>query len=360
MVIIIFQKSTIMKYIKNNLIPALGVVLALSAVSCKNGSNDFPDHEDGVTAYFAYQYPATCVILGDYPDGDNSLNLQHKFQILATQGGAYKSKNLKIDVVVDPSLVENLTFSDGTPVKVMPDNYYSMESTVFTKKADYLFGTDVTLTDAFFADPDAVKNTYVIPVRMVNAIGADRILSGTPAVEGTNPAKCDASAWSVLPQDYVLYCVKYINPWHGSYLRRGVDKINDAQNGAYTDIRHAQYVEKDEVVYLNTKSMQEVIFPLSTIVPDGESVKTLKCDLLLTFNGDDITVSTKTEGMTASGTGKFVKLGDKNSYNNADHDAIYLDYKVDFGPRQFTTLDTLVIRSREVAPEFNFNPTYSN
>lgn len=357
--IIIFQKSTIMKYINKSLFPALGLMLALSATSCKNSSNEFPDFENGVTVYFANQYPVTYVVLGDYPDGDNSLNLQHKIQINATQGGAYKSKNIRIDVVVDPSLADNLTFVDGSPVKVMPDSYYSLESNVLTRKADYLFGTDVQLSDAFFADPDAVKNTYVIPLRMVNATGADRILSGEALLPDSNPARCDASAWSVLPQDYVLYCVKYINPWHGSYLRRGVDKITDAQNGAYTDIRHQQYVEKDEVVYLNTKSMQEVIFPLSTVVPDGESVKTLKCDLLLSFNGDDITVSSATEGMTASGSGKFVKLGDKNSYNNSDHDAIYLDYKVDFGPRQFTTLDTLVIRSREVPSVFNFNPTYS-
>jgi len=347
-----------MKYIKNNLIPALGVLLAVSAVSCKNGDNEFPDYDE-VTAYFAYQYPSRCVVLGDYPDGDNTLDNQHKVMILATQGGAYKSRNLKIDVVVDPSLVDNLTFPDGSPVKVMPESYYSLESTVFTKKKDYLFGSEVTLTDAFFADPDAIKNTYVIPVRMVNAHGADRILTGTPLNPEGSPAKCDASAWSVLPKDYVLYCVKYINPWHASYLRRGVDQISDAVEGNSVKIRHEKYVEKDEVVMLSTKSMNEVVFPLSTVVSDGESIKTLTCDMILTFNGDDCTISTNTEGMTASGTGKFVKLGDKHSWDNADHDALYLDYQVNFGSRQFTTKDTLVVRSREVAPEFDFKPTYS-
>lgn len=348
-----------MRYIKNSLLSGMALLFALSTVSCKNGDNDFPDFEGGVSAYFAYQYPARVIVLGDYPDADNSLDNQHKCMIMATQGGAYKSRDLKIEVALDPTLVDNLTFPDGSPVKVMPENYYELESMVLTKKKDYLFGSVVSLSDAFFADPDAIKNTYVIPLRIVNAIGADRILSGTPVVEGSNPARCDASAWSVLPQDYILYCVKFINPWHASYCRRGVDQVTDAEKGSYTQVRHEQYVEKDEVVKLTTKSLSQVVFPLSTVVPDGESVKTLTCDLVLTFNGDDCTISTATEGMTASGSGKFVKLGDKNSWDNTDHDALYLDYQVDFGSRQFSTKDTLVVRSREVVPEQNFQPVYN-
>lgn len=348
-----------MRYIKNSMMSGMALLFAVSAVSCKNGDNEFPDYEGGVSAYFANQYPSRCIVLGEYPDGDNTLDNQHKFMIYATQGGAYKSRDLKIDVTVDPTLVENLTFPDGSPVKVMPEGYYKMESNILTKKKDFFFGTEVSLSDAFFADADAIKNTYVIPLRMVNAVGADRILTGTPVNPDSNPARCDASAWSVLPQDYVLYCVKFINPWHASYLRRGVDQVTDAEKGSYTEVRHKEHQEKDEVVMLSTKSLSQVVFPLSTVVPDGESVKTLTCDMILTFNGDDCTISTNTEGMTASGSGKFVKLGDKKGYDNADHDVIYLDYQVNFGSRQFNTKDTLVVRSREVAPEFNFNPTYS-
>lgn len=348
-----------MRIIENTIIAGIGILLSVSAVSCKNGDNGFPDYEKGVTAYFANQYPSRCIVLGDYPDGDNSLDNQHKVMILATQAGAYKSRDLKIEVMVDPSLVENLTFPDGSPVKVMPENYYTLETTMFTKKKDYLFGSEVTLSDAFFADPETTKNTYVIPVRMLNAHGADHILSGTPIDPEGNPAKCDASAWSVLPQDYVLYCVKYVNPWDASYCRRGVDQINDAITGSSVKIRHEQYVEKDEVVRLTTKSLKEVVFPVSTIIPDGESVKTLTCDMILTFDGDDCTISTSTEGMTASGTGKFVKLGDKHSFNNQDHDVLYLDYQLDFGSRQYVTKDTLVVRSREIVPEYDFKPIYT-
>lgn len=348
-----------MKQIKFTIIAAAAAVLATGMVSCKNSDNDFPDYEKGVSAYFANQYPSRCIVLGEWPDGDNSLDIQHKFAIYATQGGAYKSKNLKINVAVDPTLIDGLTFPDGSPVKVMPENYYNIASTTFTKKADYFFGSEVELTDAFFADPDAVKNTYVIPLVMVNAIGADRILTGTPAAEGTTPARQNAAAWSVLPQDYTLYCVKYKNPWDASYIRTGKDKITDA-TGTSEVVRKPQYIEKGEVVFLTTKSMSEVIFPLSTVVPDGESVKTLTCDLVLRFDSENnITVSTTTPGMTAEGSGMFVKKGEKNSINNEDRDAIYLDYKVNFGPRQFETSDVFTVRSREVVPELDFKPVYT-
>lgn len=335
------------------------MVLSVAATSCHNQDNEFPDYQDGVTVYFANQYPSSILVLGDWPDGDNSLALQHKCQILATQSGAYNSKdNIRIEVAVDPSLAANLTFPDGSPVKVMPESYYTLESTTLRKKKDYLFGTDVSLTDAFFADPDAIKNTYVIPLRMVSQTGADHILTGTPNVEGSVPDRTDAGEWKVQPQDFVLYCVKYVNPWDASYLRRGTDKITE--NGITTTVeRKAEYVEQDEVVRLTTKSMTELVFPLSTVVPDGESVKTLTCDLILKFDGDNVSISSGTPGMTASGSGKFVKKGEKNSFGNEDRDGLYLDYKVDFGPRQFETSDILVLRSRQIVPEFNFNPTYN-
>ena len=333
--------------------------MSVAATSCQNQNNEFPDFEKGITVYFAHQYPSSILVFGDWPDGDNSMALQHKCQILATQSGAYKSKdNIRIEVAVDPTLVENLTFPDGSPVKVMPESYYSLESTTLTKKKDYLFGTDVNLTDAFFADPESVKDSYVIPLRIVGQTGADHILTGTPNNPEAQPALTDAEEWYKQPQNFILYCVKYVNPWHASYLRRGVDKITE--NGVTTtQERKAEFVEKDEVVFLSTKSMSELVFPVSTVVPDGESLKTLTCDLILKFDGDNVSISSGTPEMTASGTGKFVKNGEKNSFDGQDRDGLYLDYKIDFGPRQIETSDILVLRSRQIAPVFNFNPTYN-
>jgi len=347
-----------MKYINKSLALGMGLLLATGFSACKNGDNDFPDYEGGISAYFAYQYPVKIITLGEDGEQDNSLDNKHKCAIYATQGGAYKSKNLSIDVVVDNTLCDNLTFPDGSPVKAMPSSYYSLESTTLTHKKDYLFGTEVSLTDAFFADPEAINQTYVIPLRMIEARGADRILSGKAIDPESTPARCDASAWSELPKDYVLYCVKYINPWTSSYLRRGVDKVTE--NGTTTtQIRHEAYVEYDEVVKLTTKSMTECIFPVSTVVPDGDSKKTLTCDLVLTVNDGNVSISTTTPGMSASGTGKYVEKGEKKSWDNRDCNALYLSYTVDFGVRTYTTEDTLVMRTRDIAPIFDFNPKYN-
>ncbi len=43
------------------------------------------------------------------------------------------------------------------------------------------------------------------------------------------------------------------------------------------------------------------------------------------------TVSSDTEGMTATGTGKFVEKGAKLAWGNKDRDILTLNYKVDFG-----------------------------
>ncbi|MDE6341531.1 MAG: DUF1735 domain-containing protein [Muribaculaceae bacterium] len=264
-------------------------------------------------------------------------------------------------MVIDNSLTDNLTFPDGSPVKAMPSNYYSLASTTLTKTDDYQFGTTVTLTDAFFADPDAVKETYVIPVRMVKAIGADYIITGTPIDPEGHPALTDAAAWEVQPKDFVLYGVKYINEWSGSYCRRGTDKIINNLTGAVTEeVRQADFVERDEVVFLTTKSINTAIFPVSVQYNDGNTISTLTCDLELTFDASgNCTINTNTPGMSASGSGKWVKKGEKNSINNEDCDALYLKYTCNFGPVTYETDDILVMRHREVVGNFDFKPVYN-
>lgn len=340
---------------------AAAALSALGLSSCKNAENDFPDYEGGVSAFFAYQYPVRTITLGDDKQVDNSMDKNHQFYIFATQGGAYKSRDLKIDVVVDNSLTDNLTFPDGSPVKALPSNYYSMASTTLTKVEDYLFGTVVTLSDAFFQDPDAVKQTYVVPLRMVQAIGADRIIDGEAFNPQSNPALTDKTGWKVQPKNYVLYCVRFINEWHGSYCRRGTDNITDKASGATSVVtRKAEAVEKDQVVYLSTESLNTAIFPLEIQYSDGNEAKLLTCELKLTFGNDGkCSISTDTPGMSASGSGQWVKGGEKNSINNEDCDALYLNYDVDFGPVKYSTSDILVMRHREVVGVTDFNPVYN-
>ena len=253
------------------------IVLAGAAMSvlasCHNQEQIFPDYDGGITAYFAYQYPVRTIVLGESETFDTSLDNQRKCIIYGTMGGAYEGKDVVIDVEVDNTLTDNLYFDAAceTPVKAMPAEYYTLSGNQLVYGGKHMGGVEVQLTDAFFADPDAIKNTYVIPVKMTNiAKGADQILAGTPAIEGDNAWRTDASQWKVLPKDYTLFAVKYINPWDGSWLRRGVDTITE--NGKVTtDVRHKQYVENDEVMFLSTQSLNSVTFPMTvnveTVVP---------------------------------------------------------------------------------------------
>lgn len=163
------------RYIK--MVAALLTLMA-SFTACENGDQAFDDYEGGTTAYFAYQSPVRTIVLGD-DEYDTTLDKAHKCKILATFGGSYNGRNATVNVAVDNSLCDNLTFADGTPVKAMPAEYYQLSTTAFNFNGGMKGGTEVQLTDAFFNDPDAVKNTYVIPLVMQNQTGFDRIATGT-------------------------------------------------------------------------------------------------------------------------------------------------------------------------------------
>lgn len=326
---------------------------ALLATSCKNQDVEFPDF-DYTTTYFAYQYPVRTIVLGE-DTYDTSLDNLHKCKIYATMGGVYANdKLINIDFVVDNTLCNNLYFSaTGPAVQAMPANYYTLGGNKIALDHALMGAVDVQLTDAFFADNNALQNTYVIPLRMTNVVNADSILSGVPKT--VNAPRCNSALWDIQPKDYVLYCVKFINQWHANYLRRGVDAITVGTAAATTNVRHQQYVESDAVCSLTTASLTTVKFPVTVVNTSGTNET---CTLLLTFdNQGKCTVSSATSGFTASGNGSFVKRGDKNSWGNKDRDALYLDYKIDMTGKSYATKDTLVVRDRGVKME-TFTPSY--
>ena len=509
----------------NNIVKILlaGAAMSLFA-SCHNGNQVFPDYDGGITAYFAYQYPVRTIVLGDSETFDTSLDNQGKCIIYGTMGGAYKGKDIVIDIEVDNTLTNNLYFdSEGkNPVKAMPTDYYTLSGNQLNYNGTHMGGVEVQLTDKFFADPDAIKTTYVVPVKMTSIVkGADQILTGTPAFEDEPAWRTDPSQWSVAPMDYTLYAIKYINQWDGSWLRRGVDQITEGGKTT-TEVRHGQYVENDEVMFLATQSLKSVSFPMTTnvtkvippdpeyalsmsnanagdpwaaqvwyqfsqplkantkytftcmakataahsvgvflqdtedgnhqqygaatlelttewkqikvdftpngegynkftlnfgdfqgtivldktsfvetgktdeLVPNGDFLKgdmgnwtsyhvtdnlnqypiittdgyaevpaeptiqvvPVATDLVITFDdAGNCTVSSATEGITATGTGKYVKDGEKMAWGQKDRDGIYLDYTVDFGEKKYAIKDTLVSRSREVVAE-TYAPTF--
>ena len=352
---------------------AMGAI-SLACVSCYNSDRDFADYEEGTTAYFAYQFPVRTLILGN-DIYDNTLDNEYKCRIWATMGGAYGGRDAVADIEIDESLCNNLWFLNefgqpSQPVTPLKREYYDLlDQTIPYNGGDRGY-VEVQFKKEFFDDEKSVENYYVIPLIMRKVTGIDHILTGTP-LRG-NPSRTDVDEWKVLAKDYVLYCVKYMNPWQAIYIRRGIDKVTE--NGVAldpdvrkdvslinTDLEH--YTEnpvnqKDEVCGITTKNMTQCIFTPS-FKTTGASVE---CNLILTFdkNTNKCTISTEDEGVTAEGEGEFIVKGtDSEEYKDyrwgsmnqqpVSRDILRLSYKVNFTDKniQVETKDTMVVQTRE-------------
>lgn len=326
------------------------MIMFLLFFSCKNDENIFPDFKY-TTVYFPYQSPVRTIELGRDYMVDNSGDNAHNCVIMATMGGVYSNtKNITISVDVDNTLPTKLKFNNasGDIVQAMPASYYTLDvsNQIVIKSGEMSNGIKVHLTDAFFADPLSLKNTYVIPLRMTNVVNADSILSGKTNL--TNPSPFIAADWVTRPKNYILYAVKYINPWHGNYLRRGKDAVTGS--GLDTTLTyHQKYVELDQVVSMSSLSMRAVKLSLTT--RNKGSLTNLPFDLQLNVdNAGKITVTNvanTTPTYTVSGNGEYVTDGDM--WGGIKRDVMLLNYQVNFTGTTPTThmlKDTIVSRDR--------------
>ncbi|MFD0751850.1 DUF5627 domain-containing protein [Mucilaginibacter calamicampi] len=342
---------------KKNIFALLAAAVLLASCT-KNNDWEFPDF-DYSTVYFPYQSPVRTITLGE-DIYDNTLDNQHKSLIMATLGGVYSNKkDVAIDVVVDNTLTQNLKYSLPTGVAgnvvAMPANYYSLPANmkIVIPEGKMSGGIEVTLTDAFFADPLAVTNNYVIPLRMTKVSGADSILRGKTSL--SNPDRRIAQNWSIVPKDYILYAVKFINQYHGNYLRRGVDDVKGNGGNTALDTKisyHKQYVEQDEVVSLTTNSLTDNTLSLFARNKDN-STTAFAVRMKFDNAGKCVVSAPAAAGYTVSGTGEFVKKGDM--WGNEKRDVLRLKYQVAFAASTHNFTDTIVMRDRGVKLEtFNF------
>ncbi|WP_121357560.1 DUF5627 domain-containing protein [Flavisolibacter nicotianae] len=333
----------------------------LTVLTACNKDWEFPDYKY-TTVYFPYQSPVRTLVLGE-DIYDNTLDNQHKFLIMATMGGVYENKkNITLNLEVDEALGQHLKFEtpSGDSVFVLPSNYYTLpkDKQIVIPSGKLMGGIEVQLTDAFFQDPRSIKNTFVIPLRIASVTGADSVLRGR--TELASPDRRKPGDWVIAPKDFTLYAIKYINPYHGSYLRRGVDVVTGAGGNTALDtnfIYHAPYVEKDQVVSLATRALDENSVTLTT--RNKGSNLDVPFQLVLKFdNQGKVTVSNPaTATYTITGNGEFVKKGDM--WGNQQRDVLHLKYQVNFGTTVHTITDTIVIRDRGVKME-TFNPVVVN
>ncbi|HPR31281.1 MAG TPA: DUF5627 domain-containing protein [Prolixibacteraceae bacterium] len=326
--------------------------------ACQNEPWDFPDY-DYTTVYFPYQSPVRTLILGE-DIIDNSLDNAHKFKVMAALGGVYENtKEIVIDVRVDNQLCDSLKFSSaaGNDVFALPSDYYILpeKQQIVIPSGSVMGGMEVQLTDAFFNDPRSISHAFVLPLVMTSVSNADSILSGASTLE--NPDRRVTGDWTTVPKDYTLYAVKFINPWHGNYLRRGVDVVKGKQGNTTLDttiVYRAKYVEWDEVISISTVSLNEASMQLNT--RNKGSLDNISFEVMIQFdpNGENCTLShPESASYTLTGSGKFVNDGDE--WGNIKRDVLHLNYEIDFGSVRHTFTDTIVMRDRGIAFE-TFTP----
>ncbi|MEA4937172.1 MAG: DUF1735 domain-containing protein [Paludibacter sp.] len=327
------------------------MIIGLSA--CYNQEKMFDDY-DVQAVYFPFQYPVRTLSLGN-DRLDNSLDKQHKFNIGVSIGGIYmeNTKNWTVNFAVDNTLVSQyLVNAKGDTLKVLPAQYYTMNpaSTVTIPKGSFSGLIEVQLSDAFFQDPVAIKGNYVIPVKIINSPDDVEILRGTPAEGITNPNIHLSSDWQVLPRDYTLFAVKYVNPYHGTWLRRGKMQVkNSAGDILSTVVYRSNYVEFDVPVVLTTTKLNEVTGTLN--------VENEKWNVSLSVDNDKNIVVKSLVGspVTVSGTGKYVENGDTwggTPENPTLRDVLHLNYTYTRSNGNICQVsDTLVFRDRGIKVE---------
>lgn len=326
------------------------IILTLFSVlvSCENQENEFADFSF-TSGYFPYQYPVRILVLGDYIY-DNTNDNNHKFLISAAIGGVYaNTKDRVFEIALAPELCNKVLFESTTDtVRLMPSSYYTLSSSSkLTIPAGQVNGNiEVQLSDAFFNDPLAIKNTYVIPLKLLASADVDTVLQGKTSI--ANPDPRVAGQWEVLPKNFTMFAVKYINPYHGKYLHRGQSTVKDASNSvAEKTVYRQKYVVDDEVWSLVTTGKNQVSVTgtvRSTIVAG-----TLNMLLNFSDNGSCTIKEEAGSAFTITGTGKFVDDGDE--WGNKKRDAIHINYQFTSGANTYSAIDTLVVRDRAVVME---------
>lgn len=327
-----------------NFISLLLIILILSA--CQNFDINHPDYKY-TAGYFPYQFPVRTLVLGDYIY-DNTNDNAHKFEVFVAMGGVYENKQDRVfNITVDNSLCNNILFrAGGDRIQALSSNYYTLASNQITIPKGKINGSvEVQLNDAFFNDPLAIRNTYVLPLRLVSSNDVDTILVGSSPNPNADPRI--ASQWTIAPKNFTMYAVKYINEYHGNYFHYGNSVVKDAAGASIEQTSYSeQYVEKNTVVKLATTASKQ-----ASLTKTFESkVMTGTYTLLLDFNGNAITV-TAPEGAayTVTGAGEFKAKA--YNWGNKERDGLTLKYTLKRGNNTYEADETLVIRDRGVVME---------
>jgi len=338
--------------------------------ACTNEENIFSDNEylnqDGSKTgkhygvYFGEQFPVRTLVLGherfENPDNDSI------FHIGVSIGGMYSNnQNWKVDYVFDKTLSDSIIMGASDTIKVLPDTYFTIDPkgsvTIPSGSFNGLIG--IKLNKKFFADPMSITKKYVVPLRIIST-DADTILSGK-VKNGVNYDIRRSGDYDVIPKNFVLFAIKFVNPYHGIYFNRGAVSYLDAgvtKTTVYRDV----YLERNQTRTLTTTKQFGVLHN-GIANNTGGSFK-----MNLDFSGENVTITPAT-GATyvVNGNGKFYDATSLNAEQIAGikYPTMYLQYTYTDKGVIYNAKDTMVMRERGIKYEvvdnaaiktFNKNP----
>ncbi len=350
-------------------LPILSILITLVLCGCdefepliSNKDKDFPDY-DYTAVFFPIQYPIRTIDLATDARIDNTYDLEHRFHIGISMGGVYENTlDREVRFEYDPSLVPDglrAVPSRGATldsILVLPPEYYELNpssgSVVTIPEQEFSGRIEVQLNDAFFEDSLSLLNTYVIPLRITEAMNVDSVLTGLPVAE--NPVRTKSAHWdpSAPPRDFTLFMVKFINKYHGDYLIRGVDySLDSADNRVDTLIYRDKYLERNKTVKLKSGGLRNIItnHTGSKISDDGKYALTLDMN-----EAGSVSVGSMPDAIfVASGSGSFLPREESTEiWGSETRKTFHLHYNYLDGTENHEVFDTIVFRHTGTVLEY--------
>jgi len=331
------------------------IILFITILTVIAGCTDqeiyFPDY-DLQAVYFPIQKPLRTLSLGE-DRVDNSLDRELKFDIGVSIGGMYKNtKNWTVDYVVDTTLTDKVTV-DGSPLLYLPSSYYTLspEGTATIPSGSFIGRIRVSLDASFLDDSLAIAGRYAIPLRITGS-SADSVLSGLKADLVENPDRRINSDWvaNKTPKDWVLFGIKYVNAYHGTYLQRGMNIRYQGGVPVDTVVYREKFVESDRRIFMTTTAKDKVVCnSVGQFTSSGANNYGMELAFTnITGASGNITISPATGSLfSVTGTGQyFQKSASQEGFAGLTMQSMHLNYTYTNGIDTHMVTDTLIFRDR--------------
>jgi len=242
---------------------------ALLLTSCYE---DYISDYTYTSTYFATQTPLRTIVA----DGDMT------FQVGVTLSGLREDDGThQVFYEVDTTLMDLIP--EASAYTLLPDSYYELsnDSEFDIIPASHLRVVDVTLDqDLFTADPNAVNETYALPLRITSST-----LDSIP--------NSDLDTATIDSRNITIVVVKYISPYSGYYYTRGVQYEVNSGTGEYTDTStfYNSDLSQNDYIYLSTIGANVVETEnIGENIPGGLQF-TMNSDGTVDVSSDDVTVT---------------------------------------------------------------------